>query len=309
MRYMEMVVRFTADDPDLAQQLIAGVFHDLGIRGVELREPGRTGFLTEGPEPAEPDCDCHAVVAYLPADHRLEGMRARAGRELEALAGSLGIAWDVACSLHSEEEWAHAWKRYFHPQRITSRVVVKPTWETYEPEPGQVVVEIDPGMAFGTGTHATTSLCIRMLDEVVTAGCRFLDVGTGSGILMAVAARLGAGALVGTDNDPAALAVARDNLVLNGVPEGAWVLHEANLADGLPSGRYDVVCANITADPVMRLIPQLPPYMAEGAVFVASGIITAKRDAVLERLETCGFSIQKVQGKDGWCAVCAGGPA
>lgn len=204
-----------------------------------------------------------------------------------------------------EEDWANAWKVYFKPERIGKKTVVKPTWEAYTPEPDDVVIEIDPGMAFGTGNHATTALCIQLIEEYVKPGAEIIDVGTGSGILAIQAGLLGAGHVQAMDYDTVAVAAAKENIALNHLEDKVSIAHSDLLAAA--EGKCDLMIANIVADIIIRLIPDTMQYLQGDKIFISSGIIDTRKDDVLAALEANQFAILEVREKDGWVAIVAQG--
>ncbi len=218
------------------------------------------------------------------------------------------IPYTVDTSAVKEEEWATAWKDYYHPTKIGRRLVVCPTWEEYTVGEGEVVLRLDPGMAFGTGTHHTTRLCAGMLEEAVTPGCRLLDMGTGSGILSIAALLLGAREAVGVDIDPVAVRTAGENAALNGLgpdrftPLCGELVHDRALA-GRIGGGFDVIAANIVADVIIAVAPAFPRHLRPGGVVICSGIILPRREEVLAALAAQGITVERVEEADGWCAI------
>jgi len=180
--------------------------------------------------------------------------------------------------------------------------VVKPTWRDYDAQPDELVLEIDPGMAFGTGTHPTTALCLQLLEETIRPGDHILDVGTGSGILLIAAAKLGAGGLTGVDSDPVAVDVAQANLLRNGIADSDFRLYCGNLADPVPE-QYDVVAANILADVIIDLLDHLGRILKPGGVFISSGIIETRKNAVTDKMAACGLTLTKALQKQEWVAL------
>lgn len=204
----------------------------------------------------------------------------------------------------NEEDWADSWKQYYKPLRIGSRVVVVPQWEHYEAAQDDIIVRMDPGMAFGTGTHETTRLVMELLEKYTAPGATVLDVGCGSGILAICAAKLGAGQCRAYDIDPTAVKVARDNICVNGVSE----LVSCDQSDLLASveridGGYDIVCANIVADIIIRMAPQVADFMKPGGVLLASGIITPRAEDVISALEAGGLHVIERREDNDWCAL------
>ena len=212
-----------------------------------------------------------------------------------------GIPYTVETEGVEQEDWQNGWRKYYHPMDIGSRLAIVPSWQEYDTD--RVKLILDPGLAFGTGGHETTSLCLEALDERVRGGERVLDIGTGSGILAIAALKLGAGSAEGVDIDPVAVRTAGENAALNGVADKLTVL-VGDLSDKA-SGRYDIITANIVANAIISLAPAVPGLMAENATFIASGIIDSRKDEVIAGLEQAGLAVVEVKEKRGWeCIVC-----
>ena len=200
-----------------------------------------------------------------------------------------------------EEDWQNSWKQYYHAMDIGRRLAIVPSWERYDTD--RTVITLDPGMAFGTGTHETTALCLEVLDEVIAGGERVLDIGTGSGILAIAALKLGAAAAEGVDIDPMCVRTAGENAALNGVADRLTVL-VGDLSDKA-TGTYDVICANIVANAIKALAPSAAPLLKEGGTFLASGVIDEREAEVAAALEAAGFTLTETKRKNGWvCFVC-----
>jgi len=270
MKFKKIIARFGADNIDLAEEVICHIFFSFNLKGVicevPIPEPDE-GFGTRTLEMPEHN----SITGYLPdtddADIMISGIRARLA-ELPDLA----VRVDVSSETVDEEDWAHAWKAYFNVTRITDKIVVKPQWKDYTPAPGDVVIHIDPGMAFGTGTHPSTSMCLALLEEYVQPGNTLMDVGCGSGILMIGAAKLGAGAMAGIDPDPVAVEITRKNLKKNGIVLDHVTLGATTL-DKTPDVRYDLICANIIAQVIVSIMPDIAARLAPGGTAILSGII------------------------------------
>jgi ribosomal protein L11 methyltransferase len=222
-------------------------------------------------------------------------------------------------ALIDEEDWAESWKQYFKPIRVSGRLTIRPTWEPYEPGPGELVIDLDPGMAFGTGTHATTALCLRALDRIVHGGEDVIDVGTGSGILAIGAVKLGARNVLALDLDPVAVTSAKANAELNGLAgkidvresDLLGVLRESETSAGKPfnvSLPVDLVVANILAEIILRFIGDVYAALKPGGLYVASGIFTNKEQDVRRGLEAAGFEIVSRDEQDDWIAFTARKP-
>ncbi len=241
------------------------------------------------------------VKAYLPVDDRL-GERLDA---LDAALAALGLRPELRTRTVHEQDWADAWKEHFHVERVGRRLVIRPSWRPFAPEPGDVVIDLDPGMAFGTGQHPTTRACLELLEEHIRPGDAVLDVGTGSGILAVAAVKLGAARCLALDVDPQAVRVARDNAARNGVAERVQVV-EGTLPTALVSRHaFDLAVANITAAAVAALAPALATALRPGGTLIGSGIVADRLDAVLAALAAAGCSVTDVRAIGDWRTVAA----
>lgn len=294
-----------------ATEAVAAVFHELGAGGVVIEDPDliqsyrRSGNWTDCIFPDEPSVDYVTVVAYLPSDENLPGKLRILSKRIDELAGySLDkgkgtIRWREV----REAEWADSWKQYFHTSRIGERFVVKPSWEEYAPEPGDIVLDLDPGMAFGTGTHGTTILCMECIEDLVKPGMTVFDIGAGSGILAIAAARLGAKSVKAVEYDAMALETARRNVDSNGV--GAIVeVVQGNLMDNI-TGQADLIVGNLIADLILKMASAIPAHLKPEGCFVGSGIIKDRLPDVTDALAQQGLFVTKVKEAGEWAAIVA----
>ena len=200
-----------------------------------------------------------------------------------------------------EEDWSNAWKKYYHPVQVGEHLVVCPSWEAYDRQPDDVVLTLNPGMAFGTGTHDTTRLCMELLEKYITPQDTVLDVGCGSGILAITAALLGANKIIGCDIDEVAVKVAGENAALNGVQDRI-AFHQGDLTSQV-EGSFQIICANIVADVIIRLSEDAGRYLAKDGIFITSGIIDTREQDVLNALEQNGFQVIERRTSAGWVAL------
>ncbi len=219
----------------------------------------------------------------------------------ERLAAA-GIANEVVAETVREEDWANNWKKYFKPLPVGDKLLICPSWEQTENPDGRAVLSIDPGMAFGTGGHDTTRLVLETLEKHIVAGCDFLDIGCGSGILSIAACLLGAGSAFGVDIDALAVRTAKENGELNGLREPRYTIVQGDLADKV-SGRYPVIAANIVADAIIALSPAVPALLADGGVYIVSGIIDTREQDVLDALGALGFAVTERHEHGGWLCL------
>ena len=303
MRWREVTVATDRDGLDAVADLISN--HDAG--GVAIEDPELAREYIESGQwdywDLPPAQTGHILVkAYFPVDDRLKVRAVELRTALEILARETSRQAFIYRELDLEEEaWATAWKAYYKPFRVGRRLVVKPTWEACEMQPEEILIELDPGMAFGTGSHPTTTMCLELLEQHLQPGQKVIDVGTGSGILAIAAARLGASEVVAIDLDPVAVKTARENVELNGVDHLVTVavgnlLHNQEL-------RADVLVANIIADVIILLAPAAARVLPPGGVLIASGIIAGRLDEVRQSLLAQNLVIgeQLINGE--WAAI------
>lgn len=291
-----------------AVEATADLFREVGARnGVEIEDPQllkhlketTTWELCEVPEQTE----IVTVSAYYPEDPELAGRLQAIEAGLAAIEGRIG-KFRFGPTLFrkvSEKDWANQWKQYFHTTKVGQRIVIKPDWESYNARGDEKVIELDPGMAFGTGTHATTSLCIQRLEELVTPDCDVFDVGTGSGILAMAAALLGARSVRAVDIDGKAVEVARENIAKNDLG-GRISVSQGNLLDGT-EGQADLIVANIIAEIIISLLPDAEKKLRPHGTFLVSGVIEERLGDVKEAAEKVGFRIVDVRHRAGWTAI------
>jgi ribosomal protein L11 methyltransferase len=206
-------------------------------------------------------------------------------------AGSVGV---------DDADWNENWKKYFHTIEIGEKLAVVPSWEKYDNPQNRTVLSIDPGAAFGTGTHATTSLCLELLQDKIKSGVEMLDIGCGSGILALASVLLGAENAIGVDIDAQSVKTATENAEINKISDKAKFI-VGDLADKI-DGKYEVICANIVADVIIRLLPDVDRFMTENGVLIVSGIIDIRKDDLLKAVAENGFTVVEERYKDNWCA-------
>ncbi len=292
-----------------AVELIAEIFRDLGASGVVIEDPELVNdYITSGKWdytdiPIAKETEVVVEKAYLPVNGELEGRIQTLQQEIKALA-SRGVNTAPAVLTTAElqdEDWSDTWKQYFHTEKPGERVVIKPTWEEYAPQGDEVVIELDPGAAFGTGTHATTSMCIRQLEKLVKPGMTVFDVGTGSGILSIISAKLGAKNIQAVDYDDSVLKIVEENLEQNNVQDIISVA-QSDLMQNV-HGKAELVIANIIADIIIRLFDQLDEHLEQGGTLLTSGIIEDRIEDVLAAAEKHGYGVVERLENKGWACI------
>ena len=221
---------------------------------------------------------------------------------IESRLAALGVAAEICAEGMNEDDWAESWKQYYKPVPL-GKVTIVPAWESYEAREGEVVIKMDPGMAFGTGTHETTRLVIRLMQDLIKGGERVLDVGTGSGILSICASKLGAESCNAYDIDPVAVKVARENAIADGCSNITVGVSDLLRGVDLSCGKYDFCVANIVADIIIRMLPDIKAYLKDGAPLILSGIIEERSESVREAVLKEGFKIEKVISENDWIGM------
>lgn len=303
MKWIEITVLTSQEAKEAATE----VLYRAGAAGVVI-EDADSPTLADDVEEYTPfasslSLDEVRILAYLPESDSLIAV-------IESIRAEVASLWEygldpgkaeISTSAVEDEEWATAWKEHYKPMPIGKRLLIKPTWETSNPYPGRLVIELDPGMAFGTGTHETTAMCLELLEDIGLSGKRMIDMGCGSGILSIAAAHLGAGEVLALDYDPVAVKVAQENVVLNKV--GAVVTVAESDLFSAASGSYDVIVANIIARIIVEAIPQVREHLSVGGLFLASGIIKAKEAQVIETLQAHGFRVIDLRESGEWVSI------
>lgn len=309
MKWSEISIHTTNE----AVEPISNILHEAGASGVVIEDPyelvreredqfGEIYQLNPDDYPAEGVI----VKAYLPVNSFLGENVEAIKQEINNLVSfNIDIGHnEVTISELHEEEWATAWKKYYHPVKISEKFTIVPTWEEYEPvHTDELIIELDPGMAFGTGTHPTTVMCIQALEDIVRNGDYVIDVGTGSGVLGIAAALLGARKVDALDLDEVAVRSAKINVKLNKVPHIVSV-SQNDLLHGVEE-QADVVVANILAEVIMRFTGDVGKSVKPGGYFIASGIIQQKKQEVKEAIAAAGFTIEETLQMEDWVALVA----
>ena len=292
-----------------ATEIIAEIFRDLGAGGVVIEDPELVNdYITSGKWdytdiPIATETEVVTEKAYLVVNGELEGRLQTFKQEIKAL-GERGVNIAPAIITTAElqdEDWSDTWKQYFHTEKPGDRVVIKPTWEEYEAKEDEVVIELAPGAAFGTGTHATTSMCIKELETLVKPDDVVFDIGTGSGILSIISAKLGARDIQAVDYDDSVLKIVEENLEQNHV-ENIVSVAQSDLMQNV-HGKANLVIANIIADIIIRLFPQLDEHLEPNGTLLTSGIIEDRIDDVINAGQENGFAVVKRKENKGWACI------
>lgn len=307
MKWIEVKIKTTTE----AVEAVANILYDVGVGGVVIEDPndlifkekkiGDWDYVDESI--FERDYEGAIVKGYLPENEDLLDKVKLIEEHVEKIPQynlDKGLG-EVTTAKVYEEDWANGWKKYYKPKKIGDKVVIKPSWEPYEATSDELVIELDPGMAFGTGTHETTIMCIQNLEKYVKNECEVFDIGCGSGILSIAAAKLGAKKVTGVDLDEVAVSASKRNVLENGVENKVEIKH-GDLMDVITS-KADIVVANIIADVIIHLSSYIKNFMKQDSVFIASGIILEKIDEVVKALEKNRMEILHICRKGEWAAI------
>ncbi len=314
MRWNQFRLTTTAE----AEDIVSSMLMDLGIQGVQIedkvpltKEDKEQMFVDILPDIPEDDGKAY-LTFYLDEGEDQGTILMKVRKELEEMRDFLDVGECTIEESQTEDvDWVNNWKQYFH-QFYIDDILVIPSWEKVEAkDEDKLVIHIDPGTAFGTGTHETTQLCIRQLKKYVTEGARILDVGCGSGILGMLALKFGAAYSVGTDLDPNAIDAAQENMEVNGISSEQYevmignIIDDQAVQDAVGYERYDVVAANILAEVLVPLTPVIVRQMKTGGIYITSGIIDGKETAVAEAVKAAGLEVLEVNRQGEWVSVTA----
>ncbi|MCM1179052.1 MAG: 50S ribosomal protein L11 methyltransferase [Clostridium sp.] len=318
MKWKKVTVETTTEATDMLSFLL----DEKGVEGIEIEdkvplseEDKKAMFIDILPE-LPPDDGVALVSCYVEEYEDIDGLKEYIRQELHDMSAYMDVGSGLITVGETEDkDWMNNWKEFFHPFRLEGNIVIQPTWtEQYEVEKDDIVIHIDPGTAFGTGSHETTKLCIANLKKYIRKDglSEVLDAGCGSGILSIIAMKLGAKRVYGIDIDELAVKASMENLALNQIPGDAYqivkgdVIGDREFAESVAEiGQYDIVTANILADVIIPLSGVIRPFMKKDAVFITSGIIDMKEEAVKEALIYNGFEIVDVSRMGEWVSIVA----
>ena len=309
--------RFTIHTTEEAEEPVTALLAELGIEAVEVTDKRpfsaeESGGLYGDVVPEMPEDDHLAELSfYMEKDADCDSLLKELRSRLEALRNTMDIgSGRIEESVTREEDWINNWKDYFHSFRVDD-ILIRPSWESDKTEAGDasMVLEIDPGTAFGTGAHESTQLAIRALRKYLKSGDSFLDIGTGSGILGIIALKSGASEVFGTDLDPNTLPAIEENLEANGLSDSNFVRVLGNIADdqavreAAGFAHYDVVAANIIAEILSDITPQVPAHLKEGGYYITSGILEGHEDIVISAAEKAGLRVTEINRLGEWMSI------
>lgn len=294
-----------------AIEAITGILYNTAVKGISILDPDDIEFKKKHPgdwdyfdEELLKVKDDAIVKAYFKDDENFEDYMKYLKESIDNLE-EFGLDKGkglVTVNKVNEQDWENNWKKYYKPTKVGEKIVVRPIWEEYNEKDGEIVISLDPGMAFGTGTHETTRMCVKAIEKYVKQDSRVFDIGTGSGILAIAAAKMEAKEVIGVDLDPVAVDSARNNIKFNDI-NNINILH-GNLME-VVEGKADIVVANIIAEIIMILTEDVKKFIKQGGYFISSGIIKDRKEDVMKKLQSCGFNIMEVNEDGEWVCIVA----
>ena len=312
--------KLTIETTTAAEDMLSYELSEMGMEGVEIEdhvplseEDRKIMYVDLLPDEIAPDDGKARISCYVDEKEDLQAVIAKVKAKIEELSAFLPVgSGEITLGVTEEEDWINNWKVFFKPFRLDDNIVIKPTWETLtDKKDDDIVVEIDPGTAFGSGSHETTKLCISQLKKYIKKDTELLDVGTGSGILSIVSLKLGAGHLTGTDIDEDCITSTYENFEVNHLSREQGDFYVGNLIDDtelqekVGTEKYDVVVANILADVIIPMAPVIPARLKKDGVFITSGIIDFKENEVKEAIEKAGMTVLEVTHQGEWVSITA----
>ncbi|NLV36023.1 MAG: 50S ribosomal protein L11 methyltransferase [Clostridiaceae bacterium] len=306
MEWTQVIIKTTEEASDAISEMLTSI----GAGGVVIEDPNEIRRQIESPDSLDyADQEFIdslgtevTIKAYFNEEYRPEELGSLINEKLEFISKFLDVGRGyIGFEMVNDEDWSTAWKKYYKPFHISDSVVIKPSWEEYQKKPGELIIEMDPGMAFGTGTHETTRLCSQLLEKHIKRGDRVIDVGCGTGILSIIAVKLGAAHATAIDVDEVAVRVADENCTINGVSDKVSIM-KGVLADLEPQ-RADVAVANIIADVVIGFADMVTKYLKRGGLLLTSGIIKERKEDVVNTYTALGFRLESIDEMGEWVAI------
>lgn len=308
MKWREIILKTESR----GEEVVSGILYSLGANGLLIEDPNeienleqdKTNWNYIDESLMDIKFDGILIKSYFSYEEDVAKKYDEIRRALEEndYINEENIDWELDHKTVEDKDWAESWKQYYKPVKLGNRIIIKPSWEDYDLKDGEIQIELDPGMAFGTGTHESTAMCVEALESYVENGYRIYDIGTGSGILAIVGAKLG-GQVVGIDLDPMAVKVAKENGLINKV-EDRVEFREGDLLDTVDS-KVDLVVSNIIAEVIAMITPDVKQVLKPGGIFISSGIIIEKMDLVRQALVENGFKILEERKLNSWAAFVA----
>jgi len=301
MNWIKVKVDYVSDNLEETKVKLINMFDEIGIKQIEVIDYFSENELDYNANFSIKN-DVWSIIGYI-VDNRF------ANTKLNIIFNNLKefqnenteFMYEIYTAKCNDEDWQDEWKKYFHTVNITDSIVIKPSWDEYEPESNEIVIEIDPGLAFGTGTHETTSLCVEFLEKYVKGKEKLLDIGCGSGILMLIGKKLGVKKVVGIDIDEKVRDVVLENFSKNGINDDFEVII-GNLVDDV-NGKYDLVVSNILVDVLEKLLEDIEKILEKGATVIFSGILNEKEEAFVKKAENYNLKQIDRREKNNWVSL------
>ncbi len=300
MKWIEMQIKTNSKN----EEIVTNILYDSGVQSLSIEDPKDILELVK----AEEDWDL-IDKKLINQDFNIITIKGYFSeskysmKKVQLIEQAMENVGEVIVSEVYEKDWAEGWKKYYKPTRIGKNIVIKPSWEKYKPKDEDKVIELDPGMAFGTGTHETTILCVEGIEKYIKKGNKVFDIGCGSGILSIVAAKLGAKKVISVDLDDTAIKVAKENAVINKV-DNIIQVRKGSLLDVVEE-KADIIVSNIIAEVIVELTKSIGNNLKKGGFFISSGIIEEKQDMVKESLKENDFTILETRTMGGWTSIVA----
>lgn len=301
MKWIKVRVDYFSDNLEETKAKLVNMFNEIGINQVEVIDYFSENELDYNANFSSKN-DVWSIIGYV-VDNRFANTKLNIifNNLKEFMENENEFMYEIFTAKCNDEDWQDEWKKYFHTVNITDNIVIKPSWDEYEPSDNEIVVEIDPGLAFGTGTHETTSLCVEFLEKYAQNKKKLLDIGCGSGILMLIGKKLGVEKVVGIDIDEKVNDVVLENFSKNGINENFQVII-GNLVDDV-NEKYDLVVSNILVDVLEKLLEDIEKILEKDAIVIFSGILNEKEEAFLKKAKNYNLKQIDRKEKNNWVSL------